>query len=313
MFERIRRIPLAVRARARAARVRATDVVDLALASRTSTDSVRTVCLALGPYRNLTTLIASVLFLHPHAQVLNHAGKRIYKNPLVDFVSSYSDRRFDNFLRFALRISATGYRGQLGGSITASHAFDAQHPMRSVFERSGLGLDGREVHSLFWKESLRTSNLLRRHNVDLGAVFARNKRLRFLQPIRNPIDCAISNVKTDHAAIFDGLAANPTVEDVLRAVMRELAWYAELREANPERFFHFYEYEEPREMLTRLAGFLQLDADPTWLDNAVEAMKLKPGYDHDPALVAVLREEVAARFGRWPDLAAGLLRFVDPA
>jgi hypothetical protein len=312
MFERIRRILFAVSTRTRAARVRAMDVVDLALAPRTSTGSVRSVCLALGPYRNLTTLIASVLFLHPHAQVLNHAGKRIYKNPLVDFVSAYSDRRFDNFLRFALRISGTGYRGQLGGSITASHAFDAQHPMRSIFERSGLDVDGREVHALFWKESLRTSNLLRRTNVDLGAVFARNTRLRFLQPIRNPIDCAISNVKTHHAVLFVGLAANPTIEDVLRAVMRELAWYAELREANPERFFHFFEYEQPREMLTRLAEFLELEAEPTWLDNAVDAMKVKPGYDHDPELVAVLHEEVAARFGRWPDLAAGLLRFVDP-
>ncbi|MHB8529324.1 MAG: hypothetical protein ACYC8V_07420, partial [Caulobacteraceae bacterium] len=40
-------------------------------------DGVRRTAVILGPYRNLTTLTASVLALHPQCQVLNHASDRI--------------------------------------------------------------------------------------------------------------------------------------------------------------------------------------------------------------------------------------------
>ncbi|MEM7479491.1 MAG: hypothetical protein AAF483_31280, partial [Planctomycetota bacterium] len=63
----------------------------------------QSVCLALGPYRNLTTLTAATLFLHPNCQVLNHAGSRIYGNTEVDFLADYSRERFDRFIQFAIQ------------------------------------------------------------------------------------------------------------------------------------------------------------------------------------------------------------------
>jgi hypothetical protein len=48
-----------------------------------STEQVKTVCLALGPYRNLTT---SLLFLHPTCQVLNHGGQRILGDRRLDWL-----------------------------------------------------------------------------------------------------------------------------------------------------------------------------------------------------------------------------------
>ena len=96
----------------------ATFCTDLVASRSLDIRDCETVCLALGPYRNLTTLTAATLFLHPNCQVLNHAGNRIYGNEEVDFLSNYSKERFDRFIQFATQISIQGARGDVGGSIT---------------------------------------------------------------------------------------------------------------------------------------------------------------------------------------------------
>ena len=77
-----------------------------------------------GPYRNLTTLTASVAALHPNCQVLNHAHERILPHREVDFFSDYTSDKWNRFLQYGLRISLGGERGRTGGSIVHSHAFD---------------------------------------------------------------------------------------------------------------------------------------------------------------------------------------------
>ena len=67
---------------------------------KSSTLRLRTVGLILGPYRNLTTLTASVLSLHPECQALNHAGPRLLKGRL-DFIQDV--RRLDRFCNAAAR------------------------------------------------------------------------------------------------------------------------------------------------------------------------------------------------------------------
>ena len=72
-------------------RLRLTDVIDLRTSRYLDIQDIESVCLTLGPYRNLTTLTASVLFLHPNCQVLNHAGIRIYGNRQIDFLWDYNN------------------------------------------------------------------------------------------------------------------------------------------------------------------------------------------------------------------------------
>src|SRR5689334_13648080 len=82
------------------------DNIDLILSSFIDISECKSVCLALGPYRNLTTLTAATLFLHPNCQVLNHGGMRIFGNLQVDFLSNnYSEERFNRFVQYAIRIS----------------------------------------------------------------------------------------------------------------------------------------------------------------------------------------------------------------
>jgi len=271
----------------------------------------RSVCLALGPYRNLTTLTAAVLFLHPNCQVLNHGGPRIFGNRKVDFLSDYSPERFDRFVRYAVRISSRGERGPFGGSVLHSHAFDPGHEAQRLFRESGSNPVKQRIHCLFWKESLRTSNLIRRQNIDLGLLLDREPRLRFLMPIRNPMDCAVSNLKTGHFRLFTGLDETATVLDVLRAILEEIRVFAEYREAFPGRFFCFLEHEINRDMLINLSAFLQLDNNEKWLADACAAMVNRSGYRHDEGIPGYYRDSVNAMFSRFPALQSGLLAFLN--
>jgi hypothetical protein len=285
--------------------------VDLMESHVVDIQGCETVCLALGPYRNLTTLTAATLFLHPNCQVLNHAGKRIYGNEKVDFLSNYSKERFDRFIQFAIQISIKGTRGDAGGSIIHSHAFDTHHAMGAVFLEAGGEVIKPQINCLFWKESLATSNLIREKNLDLASILNKEARLRFLMPIRNPLDCAVSNLKTGHAYRFRGLGKDATMVQVLQAVLEEIHWFASCRESFPNRFFYFIENSISREMLLQLAAFLKLKPDEAWLTRALSVMVVKSNYKHDSDLLAFYRSTVKQQFSRFPALAEQLLDFAQ--
>ena len=285
------------------------DTIDLFMSRSIDISECESVCLALGPRGNLTTLTAATLFLHPDCQVLNHAGTRIYGNRQMDFLSEYSEKRFKRFIQFAVRISNKGFRGDRGGSITYSHAFDSKYTTKDVYQKTGEGLVKEHIRCLFWKESQRTSNLIREKHVDLGNIFKQNDKLRFLQPIRNPMDCAISNLNTGHVTMFKGLSRSSSVIDVTRTILDEIYWLGELIEAYPGRFHYYFEHEISRKMLVGLAKFLQLEPDETWLANALSVMKTKPSYEHNRELSTFYRDYVNSKLSRFPALSEGLLLF----
>lgn len=273
-------------------------------------DSCKSVCLALGPYRNLTTMTAAGLFLHPHCQVLNHGGDGIFNSPRVNFLTNYSRKSLDHFIQYAIRLSARERRGERGGSITASHAFESKYATRGVFEGAGVKLIKADIRCLFWKESLKTSRLIQETGVDLGAILDQESRLRFLLPIRHPLDCARSNLKTGQMKKFRNLTGQSRIEDVLSAVLDEIQWFAGLQQKHPDRFFYYFEHSINREMLCDLADFLGLERDEEWLENALTVMSVKPRYEADPGLSEVYRGEVEKRFSGLPGLRDGLLAFV---
>jgi len=286
-----------------------TDHIDRITSRSLDIKDCESVCLALGPYRNLTTLTAATLFLHPNCQVLNHAGNRIYGNRHVDFLSDYSEKRLNHFIQFAIKISGKGRGGYVGGSITYSHAFDSRHEMKNEFTKTGLELKKKQIKCLFWKESLLTSNLIREKHVDLCGIFEKDDRLRFLLPIRNPLDCAISNLKTGHVNQFRGLNRDSSIFEVMQAVLDEIHWFATQKENFPSRFFYYFEHSISREMLVNLAAFLKLDPNEIWLSNAMSVMKAKSNYEHDSALLSFYQEAVNDKFSRFPVLSEKLLNF----
>lgn len=272
---------------------------------------VKTLCLALGPYRNLTTLTASILFLHPNCQVLNHGSARIFDDPDIDFLKDYSKHRFDNFLRFAIFLSGQGNRGKGGGSITFSHAFDEKHKIGQIFrDRFGDVLVKVRILGLFWKESLRTSQHLRDNNVDLDELFKQNNQLRFLLPIRHPIDCAMSNQRTGHAKQL-GLGEGAPVTAILDAVLEEILWVVELKQRYPKRFFYFLENDFQSDTVDQLASFLDLPVDEAWKQAVLEAFDSDRRYQHEQNLVRSYKEMVQNKFAPYPQFSARLLAFVE--
>jgi hypothetical protein len=274
-------------------------------------DDVASVCLFLGPYRNLTTLTASILFFHPNCQVLNHAASRIFGDKRIDFLDQYDDEKFRTFVQYAIRASGSGGRGKIGGSIVHSHAFDEEHATKKLFEESGGELIKQKIRALVWKESLRTSNHIRKQHTDLDAIFARNDRLRFLLPVRHPIDTATSNLKSGHAPLFDGVTNDSPVERVVEAILDEFAWIEQLHRKNPDRFFIFFEHEFARPTLDALADFLRLERDEAWIQHALAAFDIKKRYEHAEPLVKRYCQGVESRFADAPDFKRKLLRFVE--
>lgn len=274
------------------------------------TRSIKTLCIALGPYRNLTTLTAGVLSLHPNCQVLNHGGVNILPDPSLNFLEQYSEERFDNFVDFAFSMSADGERGDAGGSILYSHAYDAQHRLGSLYsDRYGQKKTKDSVYSIFWKESLMVSNYIREHQVDLDQLITKNDRLRFLMPVRNPLDCAASNLKTGHADRFTTCERN--IQGILKAILEELLWFVEISERHPYKFFYYYQNEFNEGTLNQLARFLNIEDDDRWIEDALHAFEIKRSYQHETALVKFYREQVSRLFSSHPNVEHKLLSFVD--
>jgi len=108
--------------------------IEFLRARRVDMKDLRSVCLTLGPYRNLTTLTAGIIALHPNCQALNHAGQRIFNDKKLNFLLNYTDKKFDTFVRYAIYASGRGREGPYGGSVTYSHAFGNQHKLTDVWK-----------------------------------------------------------------------------------------------------------------------------------------------------------------------------------
>jgi hypothetical protein len=167
------------------------------------------------------------------------------------------------------------------------------------------------IHSIFWKESLAVANHIRAHKVDLGHLLQRNPKLRFLLPVRNPLDCAVSNLKTGHVSRFNGLDARAPIERVVLAILAEFRWVLELQERHPDRFFCFFAHEFGRTTVGDMAGFLALEEEESWRQAALEAFDVENSYRHSEELVGFYATAVRERFSSHPGFAAKLLRFVD--
>jgi hypothetical protein len=275
-------------------------------------NGLATVGVFLGPYRNLTTLTASFLFLHPECQVLNHAGSRILEDESTNFFVGYSDRKFQEFCRQAILISQGGTRGTYGGSVVLSHAFAEHESMRNSFaKRYGTNLLKKKMRSLVWKESYRVTRLLREQKTDFGDLFANNAHLRFVMPIRNPIDCAQSIIKKGMQKKY----GDSSTDDYLKLLdinLDAMKWFLELQDRHPDRFFHFYQDQLDANVLEELATFLGLSKDERWIRDTLGIYKLRRRDDYGPNVVSQYERRIASVFAGKAEVIARFNELVSP-
>ena len=285
------------------------------LAADLMPEQLESVCLLLGPYRSLTTLTCAVLSLHPQCVVLNHAGPRIQPNPRLNFLVDYSPDKFREFVGFAGRESDGGARGQHGGDIRLSHAFGFEAIRQAAAKVQDSPRE--PAKCLVWKDSHMVTNFLRSAQVDVPQLLRHNEALRFLLPIRNPIDCALSNLRTGHVAFFgapDLLSGQRPIDAVLSAVLDEIVWFLGLRDASaqPERFFLFFQHELGRRVLEKMLDFLRLRPDEAYLAAVTDAFRVAGGgYKRrkDQRLLGLYASLVTRKFDRHPAIRDALLEF----
>ncbi|MFC1488210.1 hypothetical protein ACFL6B_00010 [Thermodesulfobacteriota bacterium] len=276
-------------------------------------ESVKTACLVLGPYRNLTTLTAGIVFLHPFCQVLNHAAKRIFPIKNANFLINYSEAKFENFIKYAIYYSRVVQRDGYGGSITMSHAFD--HPiMKETYQRRyGDSLIKREIQSLFWKESMHVSNLIKQNNVNVMDLLDQNKKLRFFMPIRNPLDCAISNFQKGYAEASFLSIKDYSLPNILESILEEISWFLDLHKENPDKFFFFFENDFDRGVLLRIAEFLDIEPIDEWIKDSLDCYQIRKAYEYEPELIDTYHRLIKVHFGYHPLILEKMEKFSKTA
>ena len=90
-------------------------------------------------------------------------------------------------------------------------------------------------------------------------ILSQNDKIKFLLPVRHPLDCAASNIKTNHAKhLGNSNAAN--LAEVVEAMYKEFVLVFKL-EKNTPIIFYFTENGFRSQTITELKKFLQLEND----------------------------------------------------
>lgn len=273
--------------------------------------SVETLICLAGPYRNLTTLTASFAALHPNCQVLNHAQERILPHQEVDFFSNYTNDKWVQFLQYALALSIGGERGRKGGSILQSHAFDHGKVKNLYHSRYGNTLIKKDVLSVLWKEGLYLANHLKKNNSTPLRLIEKQPKLKFILPVRNVLDCAISNKNTTLAYIFNGLDKNSSVEEIISTILDEYVVFFKNQKEKPSHFFHYFEHSFDKKTLNDFCLFAKIPFDELWSENVLSVFEMKSRYDHSNKLVQHYRAAVVEKFEKFPEIKIKLLAFCN--
>jgi hypothetical protein len=245
----------------------------LTQAELAAADAIRTVVLPLGPYRNLTTMSAALFAFHPDAVVLNHAADRVFGSRYDPF-DRLDAERWRRFKAGALRLLRHGRKSSYGGNVLLSHAF-RQGPLRELYAaRFGDVLAKPGASALFWKDSMRIHNRFLAGRPSIDAFLAANAEAVFVFPVRNPMDCARSNLATGHWRHLVP-PQDASFEPVLRKILEALRWFRALERARPDRFWSFTEREFDGPFLGRFAEFCRLSPDPGWRADAPKTIEVR--------------------------------------
>lgn len=271
-------------------------------------DRITAVVLPLGPYRNLTTMTAALFALHPQAVVLNHAADRVFASRHDPF-DAPSPERWRAFKAVALRLLRHGRKSSYGGNVLLSHAFRGR-PIAAVYaDRFGDVLAKPAATTLFWKDSMRFQNRFEAGDPRIDDFIAAVPGAVFIFPVRNPMDCARSNLATGHVRHLVPKDRS-NFDAALRRVLEALRWFRARERADPARFWSFTEAELGGDFFVRFAAFARLPADPAWLADAPRAVEIARRSEHKPGRPQLYARLVAELFADDPDMRARLERFI---
>ena len=274
--------------------------------------AIETLCLPLGPYRNLTTLTAALIAFHPKCVVLNHAAMRILPDRELDIFASPDADTWRRFIQTAIRLARHGGKGMDGGSILQSHAFNDTALREAHRERFGGETVSNRPRLLFWKDSQVIGAYLRHLASRAVGLDGLGVAIRFVVPVRNPLACARSNFdrKSVHR-LFPGLA--PTSEhEMLDRLLDIYVDLAAKSRADPDRYFLMPEPAFTRQGFIELANFLGIEADEDWLDTAERLIRPRRETGFPAGDWQRYAQAIDTRFDEFPHMRKALRAFVPP-
>lgn len=267
----------------------------------------------MGPNRNLASLIASVIFMHPNTQVLNHAGGRILGRRKYDFLRDYSEAKFNAFCHYALYMSTRGQRGSYGGSITHSIAFSDFGGVKECYQsRYGNELWKEKVKTLIWKEPFKITQAIQKCDPKAQSLMDQCPRLRFIMPIRNPLACALSNYRLGPRWVLQTLGGREfSVEAVLDKLFHLYAFFLKLEKAYPSRCLKFFEAEITPDLFPRIAKLLEIPMDDRWQKDSLKFIRIRNNYQYPESLRKQGLKMIDLHFADEPQFAESLRRSIQ--
>ena len=271
------------------------------------TKEIKSLVLFVGPYRNLTTYLAANIALHPQCQVLNHAGIRVFSMSRINFLQNYTAEKYQNFLRFFNYAIKTGFKGIRGGNIVYSHAFESNPELKSLYKKNS---SSSTKNCMVWKESHLVTNQLMENPKDLEAILKNNPSIKFLFPIRNPLDCATSNIKTGKFRLFSN-EINPDIKEVCQAIFNQYLFFLSLDKTHPSRINFVFENKINASSVEHLCQFFEIDIDATWQNNMLNNYKVKPSYQYPEETLSWCKTQIENLFCEYPTFQTDLNALVE--
>ena len=287
------------------------------------TDKIKKVCLILGPYRNLTTMIVGLLALHPNIQVMNHGMKTLFASNTSsknDFLSDYSPEVFENFKHAAMARSLVMVKGILGGSILASHAYDPKYTLYKLYKFKYQNRRMKDNPTcLIWKESFRVLKILRELPKPKLDKLMAVPQLCFMMPVRNPLDTAISHLVSfdEHIILYGINPSDATRNNVLDAVLTSIADVFKLQsEYGKDKILIIFESDltnitDALVSVDKIQKFLDIEVDKEWVQSTKHDILInKSKYNHDWSIIDFYVIQIKKLFGHDEDIYRKFYNFI---
>jgi len=265
---------------------------------------MKNLIIMLGPYRNLTTVTVSTISLHPEVMILNHGVEKVLGKEEIDFFTGdFSHEKVENFKQLILDTSENKSYN--------NHAFKVERMKKTFNKRYKKGKDYSAIKTLLWKETMRITNILSANKSKMQEILDERPDVKFLLPIRNPIDCTMSNANgmwkylvggvegtffNEQVSIFDNpsLSAN---RRYLNIILESHAWFINLMGNYPDRFMCFFENEMTNEgTLDQICDFMNIRHSAEWKDDVRKVWVMKGPYKCGEGLKEYYKEKVSERF-----------------
>ena len=142
--------------------------------------------------------------------------------------------------------------------------------------------------------------------INIKTLITQNPKIKFLMPIRNPLDVAISNFDRPHKRLLSAQNLS-CLQDTVSAILEEIAWFISYKKEYPKNFFSFYQNDLNKNTLACLASFLEITPETRWLTDTEKCLVLKNSYEYSKELKDFFNRKARELLKTNPDVLEKLL------